>query len=1109
MPRHSQSGDALRYVCTFGTQAHATLRHYLHRRHLSCPIPRAKQPRRRFGRLHPHSVHLFFKLNVAFQCLAHPHSAPFPRSFRDRYPPPNRPALKHAPFHCPALSPFFISSPLPTPSLPPLQMGTAQRDLPQPQPSQPPSPTPVSHPSQTLPLSPTPPPNLFEQPQNPVLDNKPIRKRRGRPRSPVFAYYRRLVDEHGNFLGNQCTFCPFVSRDRSENPTYLTRHIIRSCAAPDHIKSALAARFTHSNVPYAISSTVTNAHVISTTSTVAVPPAAHAYPIANCSPQSAHPAHHAPLQPPASQPNASSRQPDLHRPPLHAPPTSQSTAPVPSHSNAQSSPLQTAYSAALQPASAAAATVPPLPDTLPQSTPVHPSHQPQHHQPTTKLTHLASPTHQSFVRPIGITKSRRGRPRSPALLYFRRLVDEKGSFMQNQCMYCPFISRDRSENSTLLLRHLLSPSCHAPEHVCQQLRMHRGAAKVMRKNNQPNTMMANGMPPSDAHAYRQNLVLCALRFMLANDLPLDSAGSPLFRDLMLCGRWAADKQQHPLNFSAPDGEHAALQLSKAELDTYLTDHSIEHLMGPFSDDPPVARVGAQLLIYFTDLSHEATTSSKMQHTNKSDIRVTEESAAYIASVFRFVSGSHLSYLFSKNCHVNFSCSLADIVAEAQQCSTIKCDQIIISRPLIDVHKPRQIPRDDDAHVWMPDMVREVDILCQELLAQVPLLIRVRRRNTVLATYFQEEFSKAVGQELFGRNSDEKEQFERYQNFLARRPHSIQSFHVVETAMHTYDLLCQAQSSHEDSQRFLDTRTFMSNLTEDNCGNAPLSREVIRLLLSVPCCSDLKAFLSVMKPLTSLISLYTSKYDTPMRFSGAVYDMADLFRCPLTLRVRSLSHVLPDCVQTLREVHAGKFREQDSELQQIRQHVLCRLLGKGVDGCPPIADGISYFAAFLNPSRDLLHTKGLMVEEAWKKATMFVEKHYSGSGGMSASVILQQLHEFHDRKGRFSHQDLFRNLPNDCDPIEWWQIHGNVAPELRCVALRILCVPTTAFPAVRHITNLNACTEDLQTGGRDSLMEKRRFLTWNLRLCVNRLKEETKLEEDTQRFPPTKEENPML
>lgn len=66
-----------------------------------------------------------------------------------------------------------------------------------------------------------------------------IRKKRGRPRSMVFRYFERLVDDNGKFLGNRCSFCDFISRDRSENSTYLGRHLTRSCNAPPEVREAI------------------------------------------------------------------------------------------------------------------------------------------------------------------------------------------------------------------------------------------------------------------------------------------------------------------------------------------------------------------------------------------------------------------------------------------------------------------------------------------------------------------------------------------------------------------------------------------------------------------------------------------------------------------------------------------------------------------------------------------------------------------------------------------------------------------------------------------------------------------------------------------------------
>jgi hypothetical protein len=75
----------------------------------------------------------------------------------------------------------------------------------------------------------------------------PAKRRRGRPRSIVFEYFQR-EKEDDSFV-NRCKFCSFVSRDRSFNATYLSRHTITACPAapPDVVERLKQARSSASH----------------------------------------------------------------------------------------------------------------------------------------------------------------------------------------------------------------------------------------------------------------------------------------------------------------------------------------------------------------------------------------------------------------------------------------------------------------------------------------------------------------------------------------------------------------------------------------------------------------------------------------------------------------------------------------------------------------------------------------------------------------------------------------------------------------------------------------------------------------------------------------------
>lgn len=95
------------------------------------------------------------------------------------------------------------------------------------------------------------PPHLFHAPHisqkhdqqfEAGIDPQSLPKRpRGRPRSIIFNFFTREPGPDGCALVNTCVFCDFQSRDRSQNPTYLMRHVINSCRAPQDVITMLRA----------------------------------------------------------------------------------------------------------------------------------------------------------------------------------------------------------------------------------------------------------------------------------------------------------------------------------------------------------------------------------------------------------------------------------------------------------------------------------------------------------------------------------------------------------------------------------------------------------------------------------------------------------------------------------------------------------------------------------------------------------------------------------------------------------------------------------------------------------------------------------------------------
>lgn len=72
-----------------------------------------------------------------------------------------------------------------------------------------------------------------------IVPQSLFKRARGRPRSIIFNFFTREPSPDGCALVNTCVFCGFKSRDRSQNPTYLMRHVINSCRAPQDIIAML------------------------------------------------------------------------------------------------------------------------------------------------------------------------------------------------------------------------------------------------------------------------------------------------------------------------------------------------------------------------------------------------------------------------------------------------------------------------------------------------------------------------------------------------------------------------------------------------------------------------------------------------------------------------------------------------------------------------------------------------------------------------------------------------------------------------------------------------------------------------------------------------------
>lgn len=623
-------------------------------------------------------------------------------------------------------------------------------------------------------------------------------------------------------------------------------------------------------------------------------------------------------------------------------------------------------------------------------------------------------------------------------------------------MHCQFVSRDRSENSTLLLRHLLSAGCEAPDDVRTALRAAKGTNKTRKK------------PVRVKKDSESGLSLPLLRFCLAHGLDLATVESPYMRDLVEAIRGHASPVNGGVAVIKTDGlPHFN------DLDAALKEVALSALI---SDPGKITFSGStQLIVYFPHIpeikKHKLLASYDLANgLNR------HASGSYIASAFLATGGRQLRYVCSKNCQSNFAAGLADVVQEAMREASVKIDQVMVARPLVDIEKIGGIPKSSAEQDWIFDIARELEILCQELLAKVPLFVKCQRRNKLLASFFKEDYSERTALLLFGRSIAEKEQCQRYLAHIADFPESPSCYHIVQNVLQTFEILHQSQTSHDDPQRMGEVGTFAQSITEENCGNRQVCQEIIRLLLSAQFRKDLKAFLSIMTPLSNLIL----RYGNGDAADGLHLKGKNTLEEPLQTTTRSISHVLPDFMRTLCDLYALKLQEYDSDVRFVRDHAAIRLI-KGDSKFPAVIGDICYIAAFLDPGADLAAMQGMTVSDVWQRVVKFLERHGTqGEGTMDR--VMEQLENFQQRHGVFSVPEMFHEAS---EPSEWWSQHGSVAPELATIALNILSVPTTTFPAIRYVSECNAKEEDLHGTERDSLMQKRRSAAWNLKLAMKR------------------------
>lgn len=732
----------------------------------------------------------------------------------------------------------------------------------------------------------------------------------------------------------------------------------------------------------------------------------------------------------------------------------------------------------------------------------------------------------------GVTKTRRGRPKSAALMHFKRHTDDKGNFIANQCCFCPFVSRDRSENSTLLLRHLLSSTCSCPEPMRVALRgtkytpdgkrLKKDGTVAESKSKKSGTGKGSETEAADGrvdqngarhhaqvaqgYAVSPERVSTALvRFFRRHSIDLDAVESPLFRDLVKAitatgpSNGVADQESSDQGSGELIAKESKILPSGEELRAFWKTTPYTQLLKSDPVSPPQYPPSTHLLIYFPYRLGPVDLRPSSSHYDESGVASDGINPALIASVFRWTAGVELKYLGWKNCAGDLRANLSVIVEEAQEeeagQSKSKFDQVFISRPSVNIDNAHDIPRNDADNIWIPDIAREVDILCLELLSLVPVLDRCVRRNRLLASFFREKYSEGAAVVLFGRNAAEKERYNRYLRQISKPVKNPRCRNALEIAAQTYEIISQTQSSHEDPQRLQETGSFLHTISEENSGNVQLCQDVTGLVLSIPYRKELEVFISIMTPLVNLISLYSPSshsHEKGAQASSMGEISEEVLNEPDPYQSRSISQMLPDCLKTLRDLCADKMPEFENDLRALRAHTACRLLGTGADGIPPIVDDICHVAAFLNPNGDLSSTKGITMEDSWRRAAAFLHRHYSSSTEFALERALEQMQSFHRRNGVFSSRELFYNVEEMKDPKEWWIKHGKKVPDLFALAMKILNAPTSAFPIVQYIAEKNA-ERVVKLGGTSvaELLEKEEIVGWNLRLRECRMKEQDK------------------
>lgn len=858
------------------------------------------------------------------------------------------------------------------------------------------------------------------------IATKEAAKLRDRQRVYASSYYRRIVDSNGLFLQNECQFCDFVSRDKSENPVHLTHHIIESCCAPLIAKEAFTSQKQAGGFP---SRSGILQHEGQTSNERKTAPGFQE--MGNVTLQEANDAFRNNSEQVSSglRPMASSASwPDAVGPAVTCSPGMEPLE----HNHCRTTSLKIRKT------------------QLPISR-------------GSTLLHRRTGAREFSIGPLRLGMS------STVEHRIRHSLPQKSLSQELLAISEALPLSGMSIRDHLTAVHL-QPSLQPPV-ASSTSNCFRGIAREESHSHMEaasNTSIASDINPLDSEVHDR-----IIRFMLAYHIDFRISERPLFQNLF----WSSFDQRSTCDTPfLPTTRASSCGPRKYELQDCFTNSSSADIINCIKAASSTAISSTILIICFADTAKDLNYSKKT-------VSSSETPPTYVASYFCLSSRSSLQYIASRNCGADMCSGLSDIVKEAEVHISRGFDHLLLGRPRTIIGTPASSSLSDTLADYSLDVCREVDTLFQELLGRISLLKKVHRQIGIIASFFRLVGRDATWRGMFGEFAPGHEDFQRYITHISRSQYAVCSFGTMTTASLTCIIVQNAQSSgkHREEQ----ICNFLTSRTEENCGSIPICRAVVDLLLSPSLLVDLNSFLHLMEPLSHLIRKYSVEKVVPTTSHSRYVSPVPTF--PLIANTRSAGYVLFDCAQALGELSRGVKRENRNDLSGLEDHVRIRLFQEGPNGYPPIVSDLMCVAAMLNPSIEIT-SNGISSQEAWGRAWRFIQRTYCSYPRVVLDRVWQQLHNFRT-KGTAATQSLACNnvlgKSPDEDPLEWWTKYGAIAPDLRDLALRILHVPTTIFSGVQHITNLNAEYDDLREQTRNSLEEKLRFTSWNLKLRNNR------------------------